>query len=394
MSFISMIGGGNVEDVLATNDWFVDQHIKGRLWRIGKSNYQNNSPTQIGANSDWSRLFRRSDVASPNRFLTTRDNRLYAYGENYAGSLGLGDTTTRASPTQVGSDKSWREIAGNVYNTVGIKNDGTLWTWGYGYYGHLLNTTSDRYTPGQVGIDTNWKFATAPNYQSLALAKTNGDLYVQGAIYSGYSGSNIAALNQMNAAGPWGDLREMVSSNGSILIIGEDGKMYVFNGPNFRWVNPAWINNVYDQNTGQSGSPVPLLYGSEQRSWKSAAIGGYVWGTTLNEITIIAIADDGTLWGFGANTNYRLGLGDTTLRSTFTQIGTSSDWKQVVFNFNAGNAMAVKYDGTLWAWGNNNGMLGTGDQATKTVPTRVGTANYWKEIITASSDEYIGISYY
>lgn len=391
MSFISMIGGGKVEDILATSDWFVDQHIKGRLWRIGQANYQNNTPTQIGAGSDWSRLMVGQGQGSDANFVLTRDNTAYAWGNNSQGQLGLGDTTTRSSPTQLGTAKNWRLLAANSWNGAGIRNDGTLWTWGDGYYGNLLDTKTNRLSPAQVGSATNWRFVAFPNYQCMVLSNTSGNLYIQNSLYSGYGGSNLAQLSLAVEAGPWGRMRHLAVSNAALLIIGEDGKMWVLNGPNFRWIHQSWITNVYSSE-GQRESPLQFLYGAESRSWKSATIGGYRWGST-NYISILAIADDGTLWAWGYNANGRLGLGDTTDRSTFTQVGTSSDWKQVLSSDGTGNAMAVKYDGTLWAWGRNDGSLGTGDQTEKTVPTRVGTANYWKEISCIGGD-YLGITYY
>jgi alpha-tubulin suppressor-like RCC1 family protein len=55
-----------------------------------------------------------------------------------------------------------------------------------------------------------------------------------------------------------------------------------------------------------------------------------------------------------------------------TQIGTETNWKAV----DAGNnhSIALKTDGTLWAWGYNNwGQLGDGTTTSKNIPTQVGT---------------------
>ena len=45
------------------------------------------------------------------------------------------------------------------------------------------------------------------------------------------------------------------------------------------------------------------------------------------------------------------------------------------------HTLAIKTDGTLWAWGrNDNGQLGIGNTIDKNVPTQVGTDTDWKEI--------------
>lgn len=54
-------------------------------------------------------------------------------------------------------------------------------------------------------------------------------------------------------------------------------------------------------------------------------------------------------------------------------------WKCV----SAGNshALAIKCDGTLWAWGcNDRGQLGTSDTLNRSCPTQIGTANTWTNI--------------
>jgi hypothetical protein len=40
--------------------------------------------------------------------------------------LGLNDTDQRNSPTQIGTDTDWDEIAGGYDHSLAIKTDGTL----------------------------------------------------------------------------------------------------------------------------------------------------------------------------------------------------------------------------------------------------------------------------
>jgi alpha-tubulin suppressor-like RCC1 family protein len=92
----------------------------------------------------------------------------------------------------------------------------------------------------------------------------------------------------------------------------------------------------------------------------------------------LGIKMDGTLWGWGQNSNrLGLGLGNLANQNLPTQIGTANDWATV----SAGNvhSLAVKTNGTLWSWGNGQfGQLGNGlfSSATPNV-TQIGTANDW-----------------
>ncbi|MES2747841.1 MAG: hypothetical protein V4648_05655, partial [Bacteroidota bacterium] len=95
----------------------------------------------------------------------------------------------------------------------------------------------------------------------------------------------------------------------------------------------------------------------------------------------LAIKMDGTLWGWGQNSNkLGLGLGNLLDQNLPIQIGTANDWATV----SAGNvhSLAVKTNGTLWSWGNGQfGQLGNGifNSATPNV-TQIGTANDWLQV--------------
>ena len=85
------------------------------------------------------------------------------------------------------------------------------------------------------------------------------------------------------------------------------------------------------------------------------------------------LKNDGTLWGCGNNGNGQLGLGDTNYRYTFTQVTTNiNDIKSVYCGKN--HTFILKNDGTLWGCGNNKyGQLGLGDTSSRTTFTQVTT---------------------
>lgn len=97
----------------------------------------------------------------------------------------------------------------------------------------------------------------------------------------------------------------------------------------------------------------------------------------------LAIKPDGTLWGWGGNFVGQLGVGTVSESvQTPVQIGTDNDWKEVSAGGN--NSMAVKNDGTLWAWGSNQfGQIGDGlfgEENNVISPKKIGTATNWKSI--------------
>jgi alpha-tubulin suppressor-like RCC1 family protein len=114
-----------------------------------------------------------------------------------------------------------------------------------------------------------------------------------------------------------------------------------------------------DGSTIDKFTPTPVSGGAT--TWTMIAAG---------EFHTVALRSDGTLWAWGFNQNGQLGDGTTTDRSIPVKIGTASNWAAVA----AGKAhtMAVKTDGTLWTWGRNfSGQLGDGTTVDKLIPTKV-----------------------
>ena len=119
-----------------------------------------------------------------------------------------------------------------------------------------------------------------------------------------------------------------------------------------------------------------FLFQMNAQCWKTISTGAY---------HTVALKQDGTLWAWGSNNKGQLGDGTTTNRNAPIQVGTDSNWISVSSAFN--HTLAIKTDGTLWSWGNNDwGVLGYPDVAFSlgyyTTPVQVGTSTNW-ETITA-----------
>jgi alpha-tubulin suppressor-like RCC1 family protein len=186
----------------------------GTLWawgtgtRLGQGTgvYTNrSSPVQIGALTGWSRVF-GMDFSS-HIFAVKTDGTLWSWGRNNDGELGLGDTTFRGSPTQVGALTTWSQAAPSDATSVAIRTNGTMWSWGAyrsGATGRGPGSTSS--SPVQIGALTTWSM-TASAYRSFFAIKTDGTLWSWGENSSGVLGLNDGSARnspvQVGAQSGW-----------------------------------------------------------------------------------------------------------------------------------------------------------------------------------------------
>jgi len=155
-----------VSTMVKTNGtlWTMGNGTRGQLGH-GNTQYYT-SPKQVGALTNWAQpLFfgmARSSEVYANGCIKT-DGTLWTWGGNAGGQLGHGDTIQRSSPVQVGSDTNWKFVAmaGDAVSAsgwcIGVKTNGKLYGWGMNNYGQLgLGDKDNRSSPVQIGTLTNW----------------------------------------------------------------------------------------------------------------------------------------------------------------------------------------------------------------------------------------------
>ena len=131
----------------------------------------------------------------------------------------------------------------------------------------------------------------------------------------------------------------------------------------------AWGNNLSgelgDGTTVDKNCPIPI---GTANDWQQVGAGNY---------KSFAVKTDGTLWAWGSNYDFGLGFGNTTTDVHIpTQVGTDTNWQAI--SVSAHHYLALKSDGTLWAWGDNYyGAVGNATTTNQTSPVQVGTANDW-----------------
>ena len=112
------------------------------------------SPVQVGSLTNWA----FSGGGHHCGAAVKTDGSLWTWGRNAHGQLGHGNTTNISSPAQVGSLTDWSRVSIGYNGTMchAMKTDGTVWSWGSGNLHLGLGDTTARSSPVQIGSLTTW----------------------------------------------------------------------------------------------------------------------------------------------------------------------------------------------------------------------------------------------
>jgi alpha-tubulin suppressor-like RCC1 family protein len=300
--------------------------------------------------------------------LTTPE--LWSWGAYFYQFAQLGTNSAAPSSTPVttfAGGSNWKQVACGLEHTIAIKTDGTLWTWGRNNSGQLgVNDTSNRSTPVTTFAGgTNWRTCAA-GYRFCAAIKTDGTLWTWGRNSYGQLGNNNTSQRNTPVTTFAGgtNWKQVDCARGTfyehMAAVKTDGTLWAWG------YNPE--GQLGNNNTSQRNTPVTTFAGGT--NWKQVSCSG---GNA-------AVKTDGTLWVWGWNAYSQLGTNDNVQRLTpVTTFAGGTNWKQVaVGDF---HALAIKTDGTLWAWGQNGGgYLGDATTARRSTPvTTFSGGTNWKQ---------------
>ena len=243
-----------------------------------------------------------------------------------------------------------------------------LWGWGYNSNRELgVDDANIRCTPVTTSAGgANWKSVASSSAHTAAI-KTDGTLWNWGDNLNGGLGINVEGgtrptpLTTFAGGTNW---KQVACGGRFTAAIKTDGTLW------------SWGANSY----GQLGTndttirPTPVTTFAGGTNWKQVACG--------NQHTA-AIKTDGTLWGWGRNSEGQMGRGfsNSSLAAPVTTFAGGTNWKQVACGQR--HTAAIKTDGTLWTWGNGpNGQLGnnvSGNNRDSPVTTFAGGTN-WKQV--------------
>ncbi|MBI4931376.1 MAG: T9SS type A sorting domain-containing protein [Bacteroidetes bacterium] len=299
------------------------------------NNSNANQPSPVSVHGPLDAGFLSSMIAvgagSYHSLAVKNDNTVWAWGFNSRGELGDNTQTDAMYPVQVVAGASGcgtylcniTAVYGGDSHTIALKNDNTVWAWG------------DNGTAGKLGINNTTAGSMSKTPVQVLGPGGAGTLTNITAISAG--GYHSIALKNDLTVWTWGN-----NSNGQL-------------GDNSSTARPAPVQVV---GAGGSGTLTNII----------AVAGGY-WHS-------LALMNDGTVWAWGANFFGELGNGTTGGTSIFP-VQVSGLTNIIAIEAGEGFSLALKSDNTVWAWGDNsNGALGDNNSPTNSnVPVKVKDAS-------------------
>jgi alpha-tubulin suppressor-like RCC1 family protein len=183
-------------------------------------------------------------------------------------------------------------------------------------------------------------------------------------------------MGQIRTVATVGSLPAAASNTGLLVFVTGEELLYFSDGTAWATIVPpvvynnsiwGWGNNcngsLGDNTTVSKSSPVSVVGGFTD--WCQVASG---------EQFSLAVRTNGTLWAWGQANNGKLGNNTVAgnVSSPVSVVGGFCDWCQISAGASTGHSLAVRQNGTAWAWGFNDvGQLGDNTTAQKSSPVSV-----------------------
>ena len=350
------------------------------------------TPTEVSTDQDPILLA----AGRNNACFIAADQTLWCWGNNTSGKLGLGDTHLRPYPFQIGDDQDWilvnNSMSGGTFgdftHTCAIKTNGSLWCWGQGSRGRLGHGNNTSYSAPRQVTHQGWEDWTAVSTggEHTCGLRNGGELYCWGRNFYGQLGL--------------GDDIDTDTSDRSLPErVGDDLWSHVQAGYRHTCAIQAQDNSLWcwgyslqgqigtGSNEHENSIPQQVIPPPPEDPEDPEEVWTWTHLSLLYDHTC-ATQENNTLWCWGYNVSGVLGVGDNTSRTRPTQVGTDQDWVHI--SAGGTHTCAIKEDTTLWCWGRaENGQIGPDFTNSFTNPNPIQIAGTgWLDVIAGGFTTY------
>jgi alpha-tubulin suppressor-like RCC1 family protein len=298
-------------------------------------------------------------------FALKADGTVWGWGDNHFGELGDGTKVDQLAPVQVVGLTGVTSVVSEASTTIVLKNDGTVWGWGSNAGGNLGDGTYIRHsTPAQINGLTDvtsigkTNLASGLNHNGFHAIEQNGTLWVWGCQANDildhtnyYTCPDSPHLpTQISEFPEVIDFKSRAvgvgGTSNSYFVLKRDGTVWAWGNNFFGQLGDGTNSNTFFGGEGENRDiPIPVIGLTGVKNIEIAE--------TLAGMIVFALKEDGTVWAWGDNSGKQLGTGMTTVTvDSPTQVSGLSDITKIAVE--TFQRLALKNDGTVWVWGDNN----------------------------------------
>lgn len=398
---VQVLGGGALNDVTAIaagTTFSLARKSDGTLWAWGLG-----TSGQLGDNTILSKSYAvqvkstevggfLTDVSNnisaggAHAAVVKNDNTVWTWGLNTSFQLGDGTATLRNQPIQLAgvSDAAQVSAAFNftLVSTIGNGVKG-LGAANYSQLG-IMEINSSTPLPMYGFENTPISDVSGGTSHSAVVRASDGSVWTAGLNTSNQLGYNMAVASITGD----GALVTVTTSSAHRLSSGQSVVLAGWSGGSGVW-NGTFVITVTDgdtftyPSTGNgvaAGGTALATQSSTLVQVKDLGGSGFLTGVSsvrASALHTIALKDDGTVWGWGTNTNGRIGDNTATLRPYPVQVVgvAAAGFLTGVDSISAGTATSYArkgIDGSVYAWGlGTSGQLGDNTIVSKSAPVQV-----------------------
>jgi alpha-tubulin suppressor-like RCC1 family protein len=170
--------------------WGQDLSVRYGAAPVDRKKVAAYTPIRAAPGNDW----KQAVAGGIHTVALKNDGTLWAWGNNWAGSLGTGSTNNSGVPVQVGSGTNWIKVWAGMLESVALQSDGSLWYWGDNPDPAYDMHVGSRLVPTRISPDTNWVDVGFGPWTVFAI-KADGTLWTWGRNAHVYTESQNPALD-------------------------------------------------------------------------------------------------------------------------------------------------------------------------------------------------------
>lgn len=329
------------------------------------------------------------------------DGTVRMWGRSDYGQLGTGNTVSSLVPLEPsGLGNSNSSIVAGDNHVLALKSDGTVWGWGSNFSGELGDlSVSVQLMPKLVLGLSNVAVIAAGTSRSGAVMN-DGSILVLGDSSSvalggaslGYNSVRIQIQDVKTAASIYagGEQAAVVRTNNRSYLFGRNADGQLGSGLRDPVIAPSrflnWNATVYAFGASHGlGLGNGTIYAAGSNAYgqlgdgttvnRESPVALSIAGSPVTKIATgwyhsLALRADGTVLAWGRNDSAQLGLGSASASPTLAPTAVPGLTNVIALAAGEAHSLALKSDGTVWAWGGNvhGQTVGTG-----TVPILVPT---------------------